>query len=233
MSTPELHIETLFVLDRAGRILRTREPHGTPGPSFFLARGKTSCAWAAHASVPEDLAVELGTLARQERPATNFHDPPLHAERYGALLGGEAGLGAAFTFPERLDNPGGVAELDDERPLAEHFRGWLPGELAAGRAPLFAIVSAGHAVSVCFCSRRSGVAAEAGLETAAAFRGRGYGARVAIAWALALRASGLVPLYSTSHTNTSSLAVARKLGLLQYATTFSISPPNNRLSRAP
>ena len=37
------------------------------------------------------------------------------------------------------------------------------------------MVEDGDAVSVCFCARRSSAAAEAGLETAAAFRGRGLG----------------------------------------------------------
>jgi hypothetical protein len=38
-----------------------------------------------------------------------------------------------------------------------------------------------------------------------------------------MRASGRIPLYSTSWTNTASLAVARKLGLVAYANTWSIA----------
>jgi predicted GNAT family acetyltransferase len=93
----------------------------------------------------------------------------------------------------------------------------VAGEIEAGRSPVLAVVEAGHAVSVCFCARRSDVAAEAGLQTAEAFRGRGFGTRVTAAWALAIRASGRIPLYSTSWTNGASLAVARKLGLVAYA----------------
>jgi predicted GNAT family acetyltransferase len=66
------------------------------------------------------------------------------------------------------------------------------------------------------------MAAEAGVETDAAFRGLGFAARVTAAWALAIRASGRIPLYSTSWSNTASLAVARKLGLTQYATDWSL-----------
>ncbi len=113
--------------------------------------------------------------------------------------------------------------VEDERLLERHFRGWVPGEIAAGRSPVLAIVEAGYPVSVCFCARRSEVAAEAGLETAEAFRGRGFGSRVTAAWALAVRATGRVPLYSTSWTNEASLAVARKLGLAAYASTWSLS----------
>jgi len=53
----------------------------------------------------------------------------------------------------------------------------------------------------CFCARRSDAAAEAGLETAEAFRGRGFGPRVTAAWAWAIRATGRIPLYSTAWTN--------------------------------
>jgi predicted GNAT family acetyltransferase len=64
---------------------------------------------------------------------------------------------------------------------------------------------------------------EAELETAAAYHGRGHAVRVAAAWAMAIRASGRTPLYSTSWTNTASLAVARKLGLVAYASDWSLS----------
>ena len=79
-------------------------------------------------------------------------------------------------------------------------------------------MDSGYPVSVCFCAtRHSAPALEAGVETAAAFRGRGLAPRVTAAWARAIRASGKIPVYSTDWTNTSSLAVARKLGLIQYA----------------
>jgi hypothetical protein len=91
-----------------------------------------------------------------------------------------------------------------------------------GRSPIVAVLEDGHAVSACFSARRSDVAAEAGLETAQAFRGRGLGPRVTSAWALAIRAAGLTPLYSTSWDNDASLAVARKLRLHAYASSWRI-----------
>ncbi|MYA61126.1 MAG: GNAT family N-acetyltransferase [Dehalococcoidia bacterium] len=78
-------------------------------------------------------------------------------------------------------------------------------------------------MSVCFCARRSDSVAEAGLETAEAYRGQGLGTRVTAAWANAVRTSGRVPLYSTSWSNGASLAVARKLGLVAYASSWSVS----------
>jgi predicted GNAT family acetyltransferase len=85
-----------------------------------------------------------------------------------------------------------------------------------------AIVEHGYPVSVCFSARRSRVAAEAGVETAAGFRGRGFGSRVTAAWALVVRASGRIPLYSTDWSNEPSLALARELGLVAYAADWSV-----------
>jgi len=46
--------------------------------------------------------------------------------------------------------------------------------------------------------------------------------RAVIAWATRVRADGLTPLYSTDGSNGASLAVARKLGLVPFATDFSV-----------
>src|SRR5205085_12156888 len=74
--------------------------------------------------------------------------------------------GPAFEFPDSLPQSAGFVVIEDERLLEQHFRGWVPGEIGAGRSPMLAIVEDGHPVSICFCARRADVAAEAGLETA-------------------------------------------------------------------
>jgi hypothetical protein len=235
MSTPELHLSTAYILDGAGRITATREPGAQRGPLFSLVRSTTHCAWAVRADLPTKLAHELDRLASEEPPASDLRAAPLHADRYMSLLRGritsthdavtaarQSG-GPLFTFPDTLAQPADVVRIDDEQLLEHHFRGWEAGEIAAGRSPVLAVVVDHYPVSICFCARRSDVAAEAGLETAAAFRGRGFGPRVTAAWALALRASGRIPLYSTSWTNTASRAVARTLGLRAYAGAWELS----------
>lgn len=223
MSTPDLQLQTLFVFDTGGRMTATREPGGNPPPAFVIIRSTTNCAWALRADVPDALAREIAGLARDEPPARELRDAPKHADRYLSLLGGEAEAGPAFTFPDLLESPSGVVELHDEQLLHRNFRGWVTGEIAEVRAPVIAVLDDGHAVSVCFCARRSDVAAEAGLDTAAAFRGRGFGPRATAAWAAAIRATGRIPLYSTSWSNAASLAVARKLQLAAYANDWSVS----------
>ncbi|MHC5544420.1 GNAT family N-acetyltransferase, partial [Singulisphaera rosea] len=63
----------------------------------------------------------------------------------------------------------------------------------------------------------------AGLDTAPAYRRRGYALRVTAAWADAVRSSGRIPLFSTSWENAGSLGVARALGLRVYATDWSVA----------
>ncbi len=225
MTTPDLHLRTLVDLDGGGRIAAAREPGRDPGPTpprlFCLVRGPKACVWAVGAGVPDGIAAKLDALAREEPPVADLRAPPLHAERYASLLGGRVLSGPAFTFPDTLPDPGEVVFIDDLRPLERHFTGWVAEEIP-GCSPIAAVLEDGHAVSVCFCARRSDVAAEAGLETGEAFRGRGLAPRVTVAWALAVRESGRTPLYSTSWDNDASLAVARKLGLRTYASSWSI-----------
>jgi hypothetical protein len=184
--------------------------------------------------VPDAVAAELDRLARVEPPLVELSDAPLHADRYVAMLRTHASPagsvastapsgGPAFVFPTDIEQPPGIVFVDDEQLLNHNFRGWAQGEIAAGSGPVAALVMNGYPVSICFSARSSDVAAEAGVETAEPFRGRGLAPRVTAAWALAIRAGGRIPLYSTSWTNTPSLAVARKLGLIAYASSWSLS----------
>jgi len=221
-ATPQLQLETLFVLDGWRRIRSTREPQPVPGPAFVFIRGTAACAWAVRADVAGCLAGELDRLASQERPSATWDQPLLHARRYEDILGGRIKWGPAFEFPDQLPPTGGESVVRDEAALNHHFAGWVAGEIESGRAPVMAVHEGGYPVSVCFCARRSAAAAEAGVETAGAFRGRGYAPRVTTAWAAAVRRQGLVPLYSTGWENDASRAVARKLDLVPFATDFAI-----------
>lgn len=222
--TPEVELQLTFVLDDRGRIRSTREPWPSHGPRFSLIRSFTACAWAIRDDVPQELALEIANLAATEPALKELRSPPLHAQKYLALTSGQLGFhGPALTFPAVLPSPQEVVLVEDERRLEAHFTGWQPGELAAGRAPLMAILEQGQPVSICFCARRSEQAAAAGVETAAAFRGRGFAPRVVAAWAQAIRAAGSVPLYSAAWSNAASLGVARKLGLTPHATFWNVA----------
>ncbi len=80
-----------------------------------------------------------------------------------------------------------------------------------------------RAVTVCFSSRISGRAAEAGVETLEPWRRRGLGGAAVAAWGAATRKRGLLPLYSTSWSNTASQALARRLGFVLFGEDFSLA----------
>jgi RimJ/RimL family protein N-acetyltransferase len=102
---------------------------------------------------------------------------------------------------------------------------WLPQwqSYATTGLPVVAVVVDGAAVSVCACVRFPGDATEAGVETHQAFRGRGHAVAVTAAWAQAVRARGMFPLYGTSWRNRTSQRVAAKLGLIRAAGSLSIA----------
>lgn len=219
--SPQLQLETLFLLNAAGRIVSTREPNPSPGPQFMLVRDHSACAWAVHSSLSPSSAAEFDRFAGEERPTGDVQREPAHASRYRALVDGMVEFGPAFTFPGVLPTPAGIVPVTRLSHLEHHFRGWTRDELPE-RAPILALERDGHAVSVCFSARSGAVAAEAGVETAPSYRGRGLAGLVVAAWAQAILASGRLAIYSTSWSNAPSLAVARKLGLTACASDWSL-----------
>jgi hypothetical protein len=210
--TPRELLELRFALDTRGRMVGTNEPppRGV-APRFTLIRTASGCAWAVRADVDDAVAARVTALAAEETPMRNVRDESRH--EYASLLGGVVEGGPTFEFPGALPAARGTVTIDTIERLTRHFLGWRADEVYE-RQPIIAICDGDYAVSVCFCARRSATAAEAGLATAEAYRGRGYAARVTAAWAEAVRASGRAPIYSTSWANVASLAVAHKLRLV-------------------
>ena len=219
MSDPALQLRTLYELDQRGRLVSTREPGSHRPARFALIRGRAACVWGIRDDIPDDVADELAALAATE-PDVPFEDRPLHARRYVDLAGGRIESGPAFEFPGDLAMPEGVTLVEDPEALLEGFADLVP-EMDA-RWPVFGVLDGNTAVSVCFCARLSDKAAEAGVNTLESHRGQGLATRVVAAWAAAIRASGRIPLYSTSWRNAASRSVAEKLGLRIYASDWSV-----------
>jgi predicted GNAT family acetyltransferase len=94
---------------------------------------------------------------------------------------------------------------------------WVRDVTPAERPVTVARNDAGEIVSVCHSARATDRAAEAGVETAPAFRRRGLAGTVVVAWAAEVLSEGRRPMYSTQWTNGASRSVARRLGLVAYA----------------
>jgi hypothetical protein len=230
--TPQGQLKALFSVrpfanklrESCHRFVATAEPNARLAPFFMLIRGTSDVAWGVRDDIPAEIADQLDRLASAEPPVSDFEAPPIHADEYLSLVGGTVSSGPAFGFPDQIVQPTDVTLIDRLDLLERHFRGWTADEIPF-RTPIMAVMDNGYPVSVCFCATwNTEPVIEAGVETATDFRRRGYAARVTAAWACAIRASGRIPLYSTNWTNTGSRGVARKLGLIQYATDWSLVP---------
>jgi hypothetical protein len=220
----DVRADTDFTYDLRGRMLRTNEPRGQarrPAPRFFLGRTMAGSIFRFGVAVPAAVARPLEAIVARLPPAGDLESPPplLGAVRevleQHAPITAEGG-GPAYRFPESIERPGEAIQLTDaNRSLARETYPWLYDELADWQ-PCFAIVRDGAAVSICFSSRFGAKAAESGVETLPACRGRGYASAATAAWAIAVRETGRIPLYSTGRGNLASQGVARRLGLILF-----------------
>jgi hypothetical protein len=135
---------------------------------------------------------------------------------------GQISMGPAWCFPDEIERPAEpVVAVGTDRGILGDAFAWL-ADIYPLWQPAWAVAYEGRAVSVCFSARNTPEAAEAGVETAEDFRGRGYAVAAVAAWAGAVRAEGRTPLYSTSWDNLASQRVARKLGLRLYGADLSV-----------
>jgi hypothetical protein len=224
----DLHVAALYRHDAAGRIVANNEPDGARAPRLYLGRTRAGNVWRFRDDLPPGLVAALDPILAAEPPAADLRRPPACLTTTVDLLAAHAavggvGFGPAWCFPETIDPPAGVVAVTPANPVPTgDLYDWLAAELGV-RQPCFAVVRDGVAVSVCFSARLTESAAEAGVLTHEAYRGRGFAAAVTAAWAIAVRASGRIPLYSTSWDNLASQGVARRLGLILYGADCSIT----------
>lgn len=232
------HVDVLFDVDVAGRLARVNEPDPEgPPPRLFVARGRTAVLARVRADVPAAVASELAELAaRLPRWDGDAAAPGVYDALYDALDAaspiGSLSHGPAFRFPPRSDRDrtgeaapatGDAVLIDDgSAGLLDRFFPYTRSVLPS-RHPIAAIVRDSAVVSACYSARRRATAAEAGVDTIEPYRGAGFAVTVVRAWARAVEAAGMTPLYSTSWDNAASLRVAAKLELVPYADTFSVT----------
>jgi GNAT superfamily N-acetyltransferase len=224
----EWQAATLFRHDAAGRLLATNEPGDPPAPRLFVGRTVEGNLWRFRHDLPPTLVRTLDGLLAVEPTSTNLRQPLACFDHLQDALAVHAPIrgiydGPAWWCPEGIAPPRPIPtmRLTDGTTTTRTFP-WVADELA-GIEPCFAVVEGGEAVALCFSSRLSPVAAEAGVETLAPYRGRGYATAVVAAWAAEVRTMGRLPLYSTSWENQASQSVARRLGLVSYGADLSIT----------
>jgi hypothetical protein len=229
----EIHLTTLYVCDDDGRMRFVREPGEPYAPGrFAMVRTPTANSWRFRHDLPAALVEELDALCQAEPVTAELEPEPAIAAQLRALLAAHGPLGdeyrgPAYWIPATGGAPTSEALLIDRSNAAvlEPFFPWRAQLLrsVADPGPIAAVVIAGKAVAVCSCARLSPLAAEAGLDTHESARRKGFATAAVSCWAAAVRARGLLPMYSTSWENLASQGVARRLGLLQYGEDWSIA----------
>jgi hypothetical protein len=223
MACLAMQVGAMYTMDGSGRSRLVNEPGGGPAPRFTLWRTGAGATWRIRHDVPDDMAATLESLAREEGGRGEW--PDCRAAYLRVLDAAHDAGGPAYRFPVQLPSPGIAARLRrEEGALLRQMPGYLADVADAWdeREPRFVVVADGDVVSICNTVRLSDRAAEAGVDTVASFRGRGNAPMVVAAWAAAIRADGRTPFYSTSWENMASQAVARKVGLIQYASFYNV-----------
>lgn len=222
------HVEALFTHD-PNMLLRTINEPGPgekPAPRFFLGRtieGTTLCRFRD--DVPKMLVEQLEGLCADEPIIKDFQTKPKHFEAYMNLLHGEHfEMEPCFLVPRETSPSMQVISITKENMGGILHGGfeWLAAEIEYVQ-PCIALVRESQVVSICRSVRITSRAHEAGLETLDVFRGRGYAAAVVAGWAIAVRKTGSIPLYSTSWENIASQSVARKSALSFYGVNFTVT----------
>jgi hypothetical protein len=220
----EVHLGALYSLSAGGLIAASRDATVTP-PWFHLLRMPVGNRWLLGAALGSAQRKRLASILSVERPISDCVDALAHPPDLGTIRRALADLGSvreyrgpAFFFPNEVSTPERAELLADltEAPRDGPFA-WLRSAPATSHP--VAIVRGDHhqVASVCYSARSTAVAAEAGVETADEYRGRGYGSMAVLGWAAAVRKSGRTALYSTEWENMASRALASRLGLICYA----------------
>lgn len=227
-----LQAETLYTHDGAGRLRHINEQPLRPAARVFIGRARDGlvCRWRY--DVPDPLVQAIAQLVATTPHHPDLADPAtttVHLNALRGILERQAPVeavwhGPAYVFPNAPQTrPDGVARITaaNRDLLQTGFPGLVPW--LAESEPCVAVIHDGAAVAVCFSSRTSARAAEAGVETLPAFRGRGYATRAVTGWAAAVREQGRLPLYSTSWDNLASQGVAKRVGLRLYGVDLSLT----------
>ena len=231
LALADLHLDLLYGRDSDGLMTGSRDP-AVAAPLFHLVRTTAGNRWLLSAALSEDQRAEIeealvaepvvGDLAEMEgRPPVLRGLGPL-LDSVGMSL--KEYRGPAFVFPKALPQIAGDVELlpnpSGARTVPE--LAWVRSATAAEQPLAVAHDAAASVIAVCHSARSTAEAAEAGVETAPAYRGRGLAGAVVVAWAVAVRAEGRLPFYGTQWSNHASRAIARKLGLVAFSEDFHV-----------
>ncbi len=198
------------------------EPDNSSAPPFYICYRTGTYLYRLKESLPKRRKDRLAfMISRLPTPKSN------HDQRFEEMVleiasaaGADAKIefGPAYYVPVLHQRPTTVVQLEDQGTCRLRGRfSCLRGKLALVQPCMAQLVNQ-QVASVCRTVRRSSTVSEAGVETMPRYRGRGYGRETVAAWAGRVWQDGQIPCYSTTWKNKASLSIARKLGMIQFAT---------------
>ena len=221
----DVHLDLLYERDEAGLLLRSRDPE-VRAPLLHLVRTTEGNRWRLAAALSDEQrrVIEDALIAEpvlRDLSEMEGRAPILAGVRQmlGRELGqGEEGRGPAFWFGESPRIADGSSEIVEGGPGVRTVPelAWVSSATPAMQPLSVVRNSSGEVVAVCHSARSTPMAAEAGVETAQEYRGRGFAGAAVLGWAAAVQAEGRLPVYSTRWVNQASRSVARKLGLIMF-----------------
>ena len=222
----QLHVQALYHLDERSRLTSINDWNGGVAPRFFLGRTDQGNVWRFRNDVSRDMCDELDLICQGEPPATSAQ--PTYSAAFQRILSAQAPTdqvwrGPAYWFPYEAVPSRHVVPIDEQR--AYLLKGGLSDWISdiPYQQPFVAVIVEGRAVSVCASVRITDNAHEAGVETLATHRRRGYAVTAVLTWAHLVQNRGALALYSTSFDNVASQSVAARLGLSMYGVDFHVT----------
>lgn len=182
--------------DERGDLIRIEGPNPDTLPRVFVARDSSGDAVVFRADVPGATRRALLRL-----PISAFFE---QREAVCEILARDAPVESIHT---------GRSYVFSQPPDPAVYRDVVRLD---GDAVIFGIIIDGVPVSTCQSSRENDRSGEAWVQTAEAYRRRGFARMVTAAWGAHLLAQGITPYYSHVLDNLASQAVAHSLGLMAY-----------------
>lgn len=223
----EQQFATLYEHDADGNIRAVNYPESPLPPRLAIGLTTEGLRWRFRHDVPTTIRATIDRLLQSESPPVDLQRLPANLAAIRAALAEDAPLedqwfGPAWYAPADLSLPTSsvATPITDVGELGPDHQDFAID--VESQQPFVAVREDGAIAAVCFCARRSTVAAEAGVQTVEALRGRGHATAVVATWIAAVRQLGLQPLYSTSWENYASQGVARRLGLRLYGANLSL-----------
>ncbi len=223
-----LHLDALFTTDAHGHLLHVNEPGAKPAPKLALGRTTDGHVLRVRADVADALLDDAAALIEAEPARAPLSPQPHCGNAIRVLLARDAPVQRIWSGPAYCidaesvpEAPDAVRITPDDTALLRTFADWR--DEVAFREPFIVVVNGGRAVALCCSVRITSAAHEAGVETLTESRGRGFATQAVAAWARAVAAIGVLPLYSTSTDNVASQGVARRLGMHRFGLDFHVT----------